>query len=61
MAGAGRVAAPDLLLQEAGGIQVAGPHGAVGLVVGVTAAEVDLVQVGLLERQRRGCRQLVRG
>ena len=49
--GAGRITGPNLLLQEASGIQIAGPYGGIGLLVDVTAAKVSLVQGRYLERQ----------
>ncbi len=60
VAGAGQVIGPDLVLHDASGVQVAGPHGGIGLLVDVTAAKVNLVQGGRFERQGRGCCQLVR-
>jgi len=60
VAGAGQVIGPDLVLHDASGVQVAGPHGGIGLLVDVTAAKVNLVQGGRFERQGRGRCQLVR-
>ena len=60
MSAVGLVADPDLLFQDASGIQEAGLHGGIGLVVDVPAAEVELVQRGRFERKWGGCCDLVR-